>query len=233
MKKVKHVILQNNAPAFNDLMIYKNMKSLSISVRHVKNKYSLKNLLNIEKLVIHELYGGESINYEHIKYLTNLKELDVSRNSCINDKDIINLTQLQSINIHASDITLNSLIKFKNLTRLDILYDRPMYNDDNTLQFLTNLKTLKVNSYGIYYPEHISSLTALSSLCVGSEICGDFISKLTNLTYLNTCNSNITCENIKNLSKLNTLIISNGSSIHNIHTLTNLTELQVLKKIWA
>lgn len=218
----------------------------------------LTNLKQINRNTYH--YFGEQWTDYNLSVFTNLTTL--SATSTITDKSLSLLTNLNILNIedeYNKNITSDSISKLVNLQSLCV-YCAPHYNNsfiknlinittldiyevkiDHNLSRLTNLISLTCS--GEIDPQALPSLLQLRrlDLCTDDYITlnwsmgipnNNHISMLTNLTYLNISNTNITDDGIFSLVNLVTLIAVRTEEYPNVNlslsdnSIKKLTQLQ-------
>ncbi|CAL6005771.1 leucine-rich_repeat protein [Hexamita inflata] len=204
---------------------FQNLKELDLSgsqridlslLQDLTQITSLKFLAQLEKL---NMNNCNLNNINVLRYLTNLKELDLGDNDRIDDiTPLGNLLQLRILNLQHCCLTNVEALQFllnleelnlsKNLnTFSDKVIQRTGYLDTTPLQYLTKLTTLNLNS------------------CIKLQLGS--LSKLTNLDQLYISSNNI--QEIKALQylKLKQLYLS-STKIDDMNALQYLTDLTIL-----
>jgi Leucine-rich repeat (LRR) protein len=200
-----------------------------------KFPYFINNLIKLDNLYYNNEVKIQNIS-KKIKYLTNLKELNLSFNKIeIIPKEIQYLTNLKLLNLFNNQINLipKEIQYLTNLKEL-FLSDNEIEIISKEIQYLTNLKELFLNINQIeIIPEEIQYLTNLKKLKLyfnKIEIIPKQIQYLTNLVELCLENNKIEIipKEIQYLTNLKLLdLSSNKIKIipKEIQYLTNLEEL--------
>lgn len=212
----------------------------------MKNEY-LQSLPNLTELY---LPGGYVINYQGIRYLKNLKILDLtctrSPDERITDSDLSKITSLTHLGLSYNRIITDEGISgLTNLTFLDLagttISDRGIMNL-NKLEFIrlsgntmvTNDGLARLSSLtdlNLYSNDKITfneSMYRLKKLTLGYNfiILDDELSKLTNLEILDLeFNKIITDKGVSNLVNLKDLFVNDLITNEGISNLTNLRSL--------
>ncbi|CAL6005765.1 leucine-rich_repeat protein [Hexamita inflata] len=218
-------IADQSALNLNNINQFQNLKELDLPGNEGLDLSLLQDLTQITSLKF--LAQLEKLNMNHcelnkidvLRYLTNLKELDLGDNDRIDDiTPLGNLLQLRILNLEHCCLTnveaLQLLLNLEELNlagNLNICYDKVIqqtgYLDTTPLQYLTKLTILNLDS--------------CAKLQLGS------LSKLTNLDQLYISSNNI--QEIKALQylKLKQLYLS-STKIDDMNALQYLTDLTIL-----
>lgn len=204
-------------------------------------KFDFQFLLNLRRLKMRQCFH---INWENFSLLTNLQSLDISGGG-YSELYVNNLTNLVELNPDAQNIQ-----KIDGLTNLTSLLSTHKLDDKKFLNII-KLNKLYLNSPGIYNlsnlkqleelhivydmsldltDDGITDLTKLTKLFIfGSKIRK--IGHLTNLKELQLVSVPIKNEELKSLTKLESLVLGFDTAITDITHLTNLTNLKSTNNI--
>jgi hypothetical protein len=188
----------------------------------------IKHLTNISNL---NLSKNGVITNEGIKHLTNISNLDLSENRFITNEGIKHLTNITNLYLCNNRVITNEGIKqLTNMSGLNLSYNGVITNEG--IKQLTNMSNLNLLFNGVITNEGIKQLTNMSNLnlCYNIVITNEGIKHLTNMSNLNLSkNGVITNEGIKLLTNITFLSLSNNKVITNegIKQLTNITFLDL------
>lgn len=203
----------------NSLHKFKNLWSLTLG-EYSDVSPSIKTLTMLKTL---KLCENIYVKDKHLRCLTNITSLSLTRCKQITMDSLTYLTNLIDLTVTYRDIGNLSLLT--NITKLDITRCNI---DDDQLLYLTKLRRLSLYVDQIT-DRSIVNLTNLEWLSLMTPSVTDTsIKQLTNLTYLDLYQSpNITCESLKSLPTLTHMRIS-CVTISNFACLTNLRTLEVI-----
>lgn len=127
-----------------------------------------KDLENITELSLAwALYGDTNI--EDLRYLTNLKKLDLTMLNPKNINSLSNLTKLESLSLFSNGIT--DITPLKNLVNLkELNLGENKIKDIRALNDLTNLERLNLNGNNISNIIYLSKMVNLQSLDLSGNI---------------------------------------------------------------
>lgn len=187
------------------------LTSLNINSLEITNAQELSNLTNLNSLV---LSNTRLSSLSFLLPLTKLTELDISKNSNVNDLSALaEKTSLISLNLSETAFdSLASLAKLTNLKKLLISIRNYSSRNLNAadLADLVNLEELEIGNFSTL--ENVNKLNQLT--------------KLTNLRLVNVNLS--TLGFLEDMSQLQILDISNNSRLSDLSSLSGLAELKEL-----
>lgn len=240
----------------------------SILVTNIKNELIESNIISSQSSKVtnemlknvHELtLSGELINDSDcvagLKYLSELKEIDLSNNGLSDVSWLSSCTKLEKIDLSNNSIkNFNQIVDNQELTYLDV--SNNIVNDISKLKFMKKISYLDLSnndiedisdlstSYGLkslfindnaltVFSDKLSGLENLKELGIGNcnipftEIIS--LKYLQNLTYLDVSNTDPDLSYIGGMTNLKTLVLRECSlSQKNIASLNSLTELEEL-----
>ncbi|CAL6009307.1 leucine-rich_repeat protein [Hexamita inflata] len=232
---------------------FQNLKELDLSGSHGLDLSLLQDLTQITSLKFFSQLEKLSMNncelnkIDVLRYLTNLKELDLADNDRIDDITplgnllqlrILNLEHCRLTNVEALQLLLN--LEELNLARnLNIFSDKVIqhsrYLDTTPLQYLTKLTILNLNSCAKLQLDSLSKLTNLDQLYLSSNSLQD-IRALQQIKLKQLYLSSTKIDDMNALQYLTDLTILDLnkcklSSINALKTLVNLKELNLSREL--
>ena len=224
MQKIQYLNIYSNYEirSLEGLQYATNLKQLVLSFSYNNSNVSLEpiyNLSNLEKLV---LYNGilEETNFEFLKGLTNLKELEIyNLNKDVDLTSLGNYTDITSLTIK-SNKQLNNIEALAKITALNKLGISQYSNNELDLKILNKLENLEDLdiSGNLKNQEALWNMTKLKKLqfSVNSNVDFDGIQKLKNLEYFKFSGDIYNTSNLEQIDKLDKLekLIINCSSYY-------------------
>jgi len=124
-----------------------NLKTLNIIKINVNTFDIFKNMILLENLIMYNCTFENDLNYDNLKYLVNLKELNIANTVKFNFSYLTSLTRLTRLCISCTDITDIEPLSY--LVNLKKLYMVSIFNklDLKPILKLNNLNILKVNDW--------------------------------------------------------------------------------------
>lgn len=231
---------------FNSETIYSGYYNVNISILCTKIRYNLLelNVINSNKdNVTNEMLkevsdldlDGELINNPScsygIRYLTNLKTLNLSNNGITDLNFLNNFSSLLELNLSNNEITsIDPIVDNQNLKKLDLKNNK--ISNITKLQYLHQIEYLDLSNNKIENISPLSSSLSLKSLFLNGNTLTSFYDSLSGLSSLEElaigyCGINFS--NIKSLPYLNQLtyldISQSSPSLNDICKLSKLKNL--------
>ncbi len=216
--------------------------NLSYNILEANAFEYIENLLELKGIILKNCYMPDSSSLHFLKNLSKLEELDLSDNTAnqtIKNFDALaSLTNLRKLNLIGTRI--RGLEFLKDLHQLEDLHLsgclKPEVKEFYSLEHLTELREFSYNARKsntsfefISKNYNLETLDLSDSFSVSSY---DFLNKLTKLQQLDLSgNFAATSENlapIKNLSKLESLVLRRCTEITDLEFLKDLSQLKVL-----
>jgi hypothetical protein len=200
-----------------------NLKKLSLNISSKKRTLNLKNLTELEYLILET-----NVNFKGFEYLTKLKSLKIDggdKESTININSLPKMPSLQRLNVTNYKRKIKDLQQFPNLK-----YLRLKGCPELTLSTLKGLKVLDLENAGITNFSTISTLPRLEKLDLSSAYSGlnlEGIGKFPNLKVLSLMESDIKdispIESLKKLEYLD-LYYTTVTDVQVLNTLPKMKE---------
>ncbi|KAL9656391.1 hypothetical protein ABK040_005157 [Willaertia magna] len=209
-----------------DIVNLKDLRKITFTTNVYSNNIigtSFINLTNLE-----ELNGNfNNLNEENLKYLINLKRLDLYNYNFLNGASFKYLKNLETLYCD-SEFNENYLLDLPSLTFLDI-----SFNEKFTGQYtfnLNNLRDLRASCTSLE-DKYLMELKSLqhADLCDCKNITGECFLYLTNLLTLNIKNTNVDDKYLGHLINVKHLSIEKCTNIKNGQFLMQLNQLQSLQ----
>jgi hypothetical protein len=203
-------IAGNNIESIEDIVHFKNLKSLNCSLNKITDISSLNSLSGLETL---DLYNNQISDISTLKSLTSLKELNLSTNPITDISSLEGLTSLKALYI--IDNKISDITSLSGLTDLETLeITQTNVSDISALGKMAKLTCLNLQGNNIEDISSLKGLTSLEELYLGYNNISDItvLGKLTNLRRLGLESNQIRdISSLKKLKKLESLFVEGNN----------------------
>lgn len=235
LTKIKTLDLSQNSRLadISPLKSLINLVDLNLSGnQNLDDLFPLSSLVNLKQLNISDVRNID-INLSPLAKLTNLTNLDASKNNVINIDSLAELKLLEILKLNNTN--LNQLFDFSQLTKLielDLSYN-------NLIELKTLAKATELIKLNLTHNTKLTALTGLEELTKLSILEAEILRELTdisalktlnNLKYLNLYNAEklVSVAALKYSHKLTELSLNSMSSLEDISSLNSLINLITL-----
>lgn len=211
MTNLETLVLNSGLVTREGLLYLSNLTRLDISCNHYTRDNDICHLTSIKELQI----ADSNISDDFIVNFTQLEYL--APNDNITDKSLKFLTNLKALNLQNNrSITIDGLRSLTSLIDLDL--NMNMDTNITEINHLTNLTRLDLSNNNTITDVAIDKLTMLKELNLSrnNTITDNALTKLSNLTLLNLCfhfYDGITAEGINKLPNLEKVYLYNCNHI--------------------